>query len=102
MRGEGERSVVAHATVAALRCVPGLQDRHYHQRTVRRLCRLDHLRTVPATLRRACQELAACRHLRLDTVGEARTPRGRRMPGRARDLHIAERALCVIRDEIQG
>ena len=74
----------------------------HHQRTVRRLCRLDHLRAVPATLRRAGEELASCRHLRLDPVGEAGAARRRRMPGRARHLHVAERALCMIQDTIHG
>ena len=65
----------------------------HQQRAVRRLRRLDHLRAVPAALRRARQELAACRHLRLDAVGKAGAARGRRMPGRARDLQAAERTL---------
>ena len=69
----------------------------HQQRAVGRLCRLDHLRAVPAALRRACQELAACRHLRLDAHGKAGASRGRRMPGRARDLQIAERTLWMIR-----
>ena len=66
----------------------GFQDRQHHQRAVRRLCRLDHLRAVPATLRRAGQELAACRHLRLDAVGEARhAPRAASARPRARSTH---------------
>ena len=45
----------------------------------------------------ARQELAACRYLRLDAVGKAGAARGRRMPGRARDLQIAGRTLWMIR-----
>ena len=42
------------------------------------------------------QTLAACRYLWLDAVGKAGAPRRRRMPGRARDLQIAERTLWMI------
>ena len=73
------------------------EGRRHQQRAVRRLCRLDHLRAVPAALRRGREELAACRYLRLDAVGQAGAPGGRRMPGRARDLQTAERALWMIR-----
>ena len=63
----------------------------------RRLCRIDHLRAVPATLCRGGEELASCRHLRLDAVGQTGASRRRRMPGRARDLQTAERTLWMIR-----
>ena len=81
----------------ALRFLAGFESGRHQQRAVGRLCRLDHLRAVPAALRRACQELAACRHLRLDAHGKTGASRGRRMPGRARDLQIAERTLWMIR-----
>ncbi len=45
-------------------------------------------RAVPAPLRRGRQKLAACRYLRLDAIGQAGPARGRRMPGRARDLQM--------------
>ncbi len=63
----------------------------------RQLCRLDHLRAVPAALRHRREALAACRYLWLDAVGKTRASRGRRMPGRARDLQAAEPALWMIR-----
>ena len=69
----------------------------YQQRARRHLCRLDHLRAVPAALCRTGQELAACRYLWLDAVGKAGSPRRRRMPGGARDLQIVERTLWMIR-----
>ena len=84
----GERSIVAVAAVAGLRWLAQFQGRQYQQRAVRRLCRLDHLRAVPAALRRSRQELAACRYLRLDAVRKTGAARGRRMPGRARDLQM--------------
>ena len=93
----GERSVVANAAVAALRFVAGFEDSRHQQRAVRRLCRLDHLRAVPAALRDGCKKLAACRYLRLDAVRKTRAPRRRRMPGRARDLQAVERTLWMIR-----
>ena len=43
------------------------------------------------------QKLAACRYLWLDAVGQAGAARRRRMPGGARDLQAAERALWMIR-----
>jgi leucyl aminopeptidase len=97
LRQTGERSVVAIAAVAALRQLARFESRHHQQRAVGRVRRLDHLRTVPAAFRRGRQKLAACRYLRLDAVGEAGAPGGRRMPGRARDLQIAERSLWMIR-----
>ena len=93
----GERSVVAIAAVAALRFLARFEGRQHQQRAVRRVRRLDHLRAVPAALCRGRQKLAACRYLRLDAVGEAGAPRGRRMPGRARDLQTAGRTLWMIR-----
>jgi leucyl aminopeptidase len=84
------------------RCAAGLQDRHHHQRAVGRFCRLDYLRAVPATLRRAGQKLASRGYLRLDAVGQTGAARRRRMPGRPRHLQGAERALCVIQDMIRG
>ena len=97
LRKAGERSVVANAAVAALRFLAGFESRRHQQRAVGRLCRLDHLRAVPAALRRGREKLAACRYLRLDAVGKTRAPRRRRMPGRARDLQTAERTLWMIR-----
>ena len=73
------------------------QGRQHQQRAVRRLCRLDHLRAVPAALCRGRQKLAACRHLRLDAVRKAGAARRRRMPGRARDLPMPERTLWMTR-----
>ncbi len=55
----GERSAVADAAVAALRFLARFEDRQHQQRAFRRLCRLDHLRAVPAALRGTRQELAA-------------------------------------------
>src|ERR1700736_2383079 len=97
MREGGERSIVAHAAMAALRLLAGFEGRRHQQRPWRHLCRLDHLRAIPAALRRAGQELAACRYLWLDPVGKARATRRRRMPGRARDLQTLERTLWMIR-----
>jgi leucyl aminopeptidase len=42
----------------------------------RRLCRLDHLRAVPAALRHRCKKLAACRYLRLDAFRKPARPEG--------------------------
>ena len=70
---------------------------NHQQRAVGHVRRLDHLRAVPAALCRGREKLAACRYLRLDADGEAGAPRRRRMPGRARDLQTAERALWMIR-----
>ena len=39
------------------------------------LCRLDHLRAVPAAFRRGREKLAACRHLRLDADRQNRRAR---------------------------
>ena len=64
----------------------GFEGRRYQQCPFKRLCRLDHLRAVPAAFRLERQELAACRYLWLDTVGKTGASRGRRMPGRPRDL----------------
>ena len=67
--------------------IPGsIQGRQHQQRAVGRLCGLDHLRAVPAALCRGHHALAARRYLRLDAVGQTGAPRGRRMPGGARDL----------------
>ena len=77
----------------ALRPEPRFQDRRPQQRRHRRHRRLDHLRAVPQALRLRREELAAFRHLRLDAVGQAGPARGRRMPGRARALCAAARAL---------
>ena len=88
---------MALAAVAGLRCLARLEGRQYHQRAVRHVCRLHHLRAVPAALRRTREKLAACRHLRLDAIGETGAPGRRRMPGRARDLQIAGRTLWMIR-----
>ena len=95
-RESGERSVVAIAAVAGLRFLAGFQGRQHQQRAVGRVCRLDHLRAVPAAFRRGRDALAACRHLRLDAFGQTGAPRGRRMPGRARDLQTTGRTLCMI------
>ena len=73
------------------------ESRQYQQRAVRQLRRLDHLRAVPAALRRSREKLAACRYLRLDAVSEAGATGGRRMPGRPRHLQTAERPLWMIR-----
>jgi len=67
------------------------------QRAGRHLCRIDHLRAVPAALRRGREKLAACRHLWLDAIGEAGAPRRRRVSGRARDLQTARGTLWMIR-----
>ena len=50
-----ERSVVADAAVACLRCLARFEGRRHQQRAVRRLCRIDHLRAVPAAFRRGAQ-----------------------------------------------
>ena len=97
LRAERERSVVAVAAVAGLRFLAGFEGRRHQQCTVGRLCRLDHLRAVPAALRLGHHAMAACRYLRLDTVGKTGASRGRRMPGRARDLQTVEPALWMIR-----
>ncbi len=73
------------------------EGRRHQQCTIRRLCRLDHLRAVSAALRHRCQELASCRYLRLDAFRQTSAPRRRRMPGCARDLQTVERTLCMIR-----
>ena len=73
------------------------EGRRHQQCAVGRLCRIDHMRAVPAALRRGGDELASCRHLRLDAVGQTGAPGRRRMPGRARDLQTAERTLWMIR-----
>ena len=75
-REAGERSVVAIAAVAALRFLARFEGGQYQQRAVGRVCRLHHLRAVPAAVRRARQKLAACRYLRLDAVGQAGAPEG--------------------------
>src|SRR5438105_356656 len=67
----------------------------HQQRPIRRLCRLDYLRAVPAALRRAGEGLAACRYLRLDPVGETGTAGGGRVPGCPRALPVAERTLWM-------
>ncbi len=94
---ERERSAVAIAALAALRQLARFEGRQCQQRAVGHLCRLDHLRAVPAALRRGRQKLAACRHLRLDAVGQTGATGRRRMPGRARHLQTAERPLWMIR-----
>ena len=64
----------------------------------RHVCRLHHLRAVPAALRRARQELAAFRYL---TAGRRRRsrrgPRAANARPRARSTNIAERTLWMIR-----
>ena len=74
-----------------------LESRQRQQRAGRHVCRLDHLRAVPAALRRGREKLAACRHLWLDADRETGAPGRRRMPGRARDLQAVGRTLWMIR-----
>ena len=76
-REGGERSVVAHAAMAALRFLAGFESRRYQQRAVRRLRRFDHLRAVPAAFRRGREKLVACRYLWLDAIRKTRATRGR-------------------------
>src|ERR1700674_2500023 len=97
MRERGERSIVAIAAVAALRCLARLEGRRRQQCAVGYVRRQHYLRTFPAALRRGREELAACRYLRLESDEEAGTPGRRRMPGGASDLQIARGTLWMIR-----
>ena len=72
LRETGERSVVAIAAVAGLRCLARFQGRQYQQRAVGRLCRLDHLRAVPAAFRRGTPK-AGC--MSISTAGRRRPSR---------------------------
>ena len=98
LRRTGAGSVVAHAAVAGL-TIRGWIPRSPTSTTRRRAALPDR-----SSARCSCsasssrrQKLAACRYLRLDAVGQTGAPRRRRMPGRARDLQIAERTLWMIR-----
>ena len=73
LRETGERSVVAIAAVAGLRCLARFEGRQRQQRAVRRVCRLDHLRAVPAALRRGTRK-AGC--MSISTAGRRRPNRG--------------------------
>ena len=88
-RETGERSVVANAAVAALRFLAGFEDRRHQQRAVRRLCRLDHLRAVPAALRRPMQR-AGC--MSISTAG--RRPQNPRVPKAANARPRARSTNC--------
>ncbi len=92
-----DETLAANAAVATLRQLARFQSRQRQQRAIGHVRRLDHLRAIPAALRRARQELAACRYLRLDAVRETGAAGGRRMPGGARDLQTFERTLWMIR-----
>ena len=63
----------------------------------RRLCRLGHLRAVPEEVRFRPDDLAAFRHLWMESVAEARPSGRRRMPGRARGLCLSLRTLWISR-----
>jgi len=54
---------------------------------------LGHGGALPQSLRHCREGLGAFRHLCVDAGRKARAPRGRRVPGRARSLCVAERAL---------
>ena len=85
----GERSAVAAAAVAALRFLARLESRRHQQRAVRRLCRIDHLRTVPAALCRG-REAAGC----TSTSMAGRRRRSRRGPRAANARRRAQSTSC--------
>ena len=91
-RADRERSGVADAAVEALRRDARFQDRRREQ-CRRRIRGFDHGRAVPQSLRHRREDLGAFRHLWLDAERQARAPRGRRVPGRARALCAGEGAL---------
>ena len=97
-----ERSAVAHAAVAALRAVARFQDRRHQQRLVGRLGRLDHGGAVPAPLRHPGQGLGAPRHLCLDPDHQTGPARRRRLPGGARALCAADRAVWLMRQAMNA
>ncbi len=72
-----------------------LQGRRYQQRVAGRVCGIDHRRAVPAPLRHRGQGLAALRHLCLEPGHAPGTAGRRRMPGGARALRAAGRALWL-------
>ena len=71
-REAGERSVVANAAVAGLRCLARFEGRQHQQRAVRRVRGLDHLRAVPAAFCRAMPR-AGC--MSISTAGRRRQNR---------------------------
>ena len=95
LRAGGERSVVAHAAVAALRCLAGFEGRRHQQRAVGRLRRLDHLRAVPAALRRATPR-AGC--MSTSTAGRRRPSPARPEGGECQ----AARAIYKLLSERYG
>ena len=78
----------------ALRFLARFEGRQHQQRAVGQLRRLDHLRAVPAALRRGRDALAACRYLRLDAVGQSRrAPRAANARPRARSTSCWANAM---------
>ena len=71
------------------------EGRRHQQCCDGRLCRLGHLRLVPQEVRVQPDDLAAFRHLRLESGLEARPAGRRRVPGCARGLCLSLRTLRI-------
>ena len=92
-----ERSAVAHAAVAALRASCSIPRSPTSTTCRRQLRRLDHRRAVPAPLRHAAKAWVHFDVYAWTQNAEAGTAGRRRMPGRARALCAADRALRLTR-----
>ena len=94
-RARGGRSVVATAAVAGPTTPARFQDRRHQQRASGGFAGSI---TAALFLRVSSRPptLGACRHLRLDPVGQTGAARGGRMPGGARDLQNPEPTLWMI------
>ena len=72
------------------------EGRRHQQRVVRRICRLDHRRAVPAPFRQRRQGWLHFDIYAWNQTNQARPAGRRRMPGRARALCAAGRALWLM------